>query len=381
MGTEAFLNVNLDSHHGMQGRAMVPTAKVDFFMHPNNDKRCVDFEGWLPVDSEKFYHGSKSFANSYLPIQMKPMEGDVTPWLDLCKFIYGDYWEKVMQHFAFTIQEPSKKLRWQILTYGAARTGKTFTIKPLLHIFADASISVTNEALSAGWGDIYYRRKMLVFEEILQPENRNFYNTIKTKMANDGVEELNIKASGVVYQQNCYSVYMFSNHEDALKIDKDDGKLLVINSPKQPLHQDVYQHLDDLMDNHNLVNKIYNYLLNYNLSGFNYTNPVDDTPAALNMMKRSVAAYQEHLHEMIDDEAYPFDSDYIIYQEIKDQLNLKGYKPADRGVRSVLEMHGYVHYHGVKWMDGKTKNVRRWVKRSDVLDNMSAVELYDEFNK
>ena len=130
-----------------------------------------------------------------------------------------------------------------------------------------------------------------------------------------------------------------------------------------------------------MVNHVYHYLLNYNLKDFHHNAPVEDTEAAIHMMKKSVAAYQEHLQELIDDEVAPFDQTYIVWQDIKYRLEVDGYKPADRGVRSVLKMNGFEHYHGAKWVGDKTGNIRRWSKKSDILDNMKPGELYDELSK
>ena len=98
-------------------------------------------KGWLPVPDDIIELDGVYFANTYTGIKLEPVSGDVSLWLELCRHIYGEQTEYVLDHWAFTIQQPLKKIRWQILVQGPTRTGKSLTVRPLIKIWGNAGVS------------------------------------------------------------------------------------------------------------------------------------------------------------------------------------------------------------------------------------------------
>jgi hypothetical protein len=194
--------------------------------------------------------------------------------------IYGEYTDLVIDHMAYTVQKPHEKIRWQILVHGKPRTGKTLSIQPLKHIFGNACKTV-DAVVDEKFDDVYVGSKVVVFEEIWG--DRRNYNHLKSKLANDGMDVLNPKSKAKITQMNRYAMYMFSNHEDALSIDREGDKLLVIKGPDSPMEPAFYEQYGAEMLSGYLFNKVYDFLLQRDVSSFSYGRLPVRTQAAIDM--------------------------------------------------------------------------------------------------
>ncbi len=286
------------------GTEEAPSATKVFDSSP--DKRMASGKGWLPVSDDIIYLNGVAYANTYPGIQIEPIPGDVSLWLEMCRHIYGKYADLVLDHIAFSIQYPLKKIRWQILAYGIPRTGKSLTVRPIVRVWGSAGVSLSPDEVNAGWGDGFVGRKFVVMEEVYNPENKAFFNQLKIKLANDDVERLNPKKQGMVVQQNLYSMVLFTNHMDAIQFDENEGKLLVIECASEKWSPEKYKALADAIDNDQLVNYIYHYLLHRDVSDFQYGVLPVRTDAAKRMAAESMADYQKAVIEMIEANHYPF---------------------------------------------------------------------------
>lgn len=347
------------------------------------DKRVANALGWQPTRDDMFRWGQTNYANSYQPPAIEPKPGQVGRWLWLMRGIYGEHWELVVQHMAFTVQRPDQKIRWQLFAYGRPRSGKTSGVYPLIKILGDAAKSIRNSDLDADWGDHFHRKKVIVIEEVLQSENRDFYNGLKTRLVNSEVESLNIKGGGMVAQQNLYSMYLFSNHAEALHFDEDDEKLLVIHTgfpfendeQKEAFFNDYYRWVDE----GDGVAEIYDHLLNVDLSDFPAGRLPVKTPAYYAASMAGKPDYQRRLVEMIADGEGSFSRPYFYIGVLKAELRAEGYRFGDRGLVSVLKQLGYGSVRGQRKVDGKNvKTPRFWAKG---LEGESDVTVYDVFEE
>jgi len=359
---------------------LTPTQAFD----RRDNKRVASALGWQPTADDTFQLGSRVYANSYRAPSLVPQSGDVSAWLWLMEKLYKEYWWLVVGHMAFTVQHPDQKLRWQIFTHGKPRGGKTSSVYPLLRIFEGAAKSIRNNDLDGGWGDHFFQKKVLVIEEVLQPDNRDFYNDLKTRLVNSGVESLNLKGSGIVAQQNLYSMYLFSNYQDALHFDVDDEKLLVIEAAdpfegmdpeeKSKFFRDYYRWVDGPGAAY-----IYQYLLDYDVSEFPYGHLPVKTPAYYAAAREAMPEYQRRVIEIEESGEGVFGQSYFYFSALKAQLRSEGYKTWDRGLGRVLVGLGYQKLRGQKWVDGRNeKTPMIWSKD---LIGKSPIEIYEAFHR
>ncbi|MDC1286289.1 hypothetical protein N8198_00230 [Gammaproteobacteria bacterium] len=359
-----------------------PNATSTFDNSP--DKRVASGKGWLPIADSIIELDGVLYANTYAGIQLRAERGDgnISEWLALCSHIYGEHDELVIDHFAFSIQRPLEKIRWQILVQGKPRNGKSMSIRPLIKIWASAGVSLSPDEVLAGWADGLVGRKFVCMEEVYMPDNKGFFNNLKTKLANDYVERLNVKKHGQVVQQNLYSMVLFTNHLDALHFDEDDDKLLVIESNNERWQKERYKALAEAIDNSDLANKIYYFLLHRDISNFEYGSLPFRTDAAVRMAQASLPDYQKAISEMIEGREPPFDKKLFTLQRLREELRERNYKHGDKGLVDILTKSGFARFRGQKRiLKVTTPTPTFWTKAN--LEEKTAAELYEfyEMNK
>lgn len=344
-----------------------------------DNKRIARGVAWSPEPDDIIDFDGKQMANTYVAPTMVPAEGDVTEWLELLRHVYGEHWELVLQHMAFTIQRPLVKIRWQILTHGAPRTGKSLSMNPLKKILGPSCGTVDHVVTKSGWGDMYLRKKALIIEEVHAPNDHAFFNSMKAHFANDDIEALNVKTKGMEYQRNLYSMYMFSNYENAVTMQEDDDKLLVIQAPDQRWSDARYHRLGDAIENNTgFQAACYHHLLHVDLSSFNPNQLPVRTEALLAMVESNRPQYEHWImreaHKNLP--MAPLSDKMFSTTEVIDTLKREGYpRVSNQGVSNALVRAGYVKCIGQKF-GGRPQKYRYWA-RPGLIAGMDAREIYD----
>ena len=304
------------------------------------DKLIAQGLGWQPNDSDFFSFSGKKYVNTYTPSSITPIQGDVSQWLILMHYIYGCHTNLVLQHMAFTLQQPLKKIRWQILTWGEPRTGKSFTLIPLIKILGNAASDISNEMLEAGWDDIWAKKKVTVFNEVMQ-ESKKVFNHLKSKFSDSSVEALNLKGGSIMLQQNYYSIYMFSNFDNALRFDVAQQKLLVIKAPDEKMNQDFYDILDKLCNTEAFISACYYYLLNLDVSDFSFNKLPITSQAASDMAAKSVPDYELYIVEMIEHKQDVFKTGTFKFKTLRQCLVDDHIRCSDKNISRILIDKGF----------------------------------------
>jgi hypothetical protein len=262
-------------------------------------RTVVDGLAWSPGDGHLVERNGKQLFNTYRPLSMSitPVAGDVSVWTDMAKHVWGEHWLLVTQFFAFTLQFPGTKIKWQVLVMGPRRTGKTALVVPIDQLMGTTSVIVSPEDSSAKWGDQFYQKKLTIYEEVWQPGNYAFFNSIKGMLANEGWQTLNLKGKGIVEQVNVQSLYMCTNHEDALAFTKDEAKLLVVKGPDERLPDQVYADYFATVKTPRFQQALYHYLLNVDVSAFSYGKLPVTTQAALDMSEASEGSFETEMQD------------------------------------------------------------------------------------
>lgn len=346
-------------------------------------KLTAEGVGWHPTDNPFFNIGDLRYCNTYKPPSMAPVQNEalIADWLYLCNHIYGEYAPLVLDHMAFTLQNPATKIRWQVLTHGKPRTGKTMTLSPLMTILEDAAGTVSPNADKAGWGDVYFEKKVLCFEEIRSLGSSHF-NDLKAKLSNSDKETLNLKGKGNAVQQSLYSIYMFSNAANALQFNEDDDKLLVINAPDESLEKAFYTLLGGKIDNDGaFISAVYYHLLNRDISAFQYGSLPVRTPAMRAMVKSSRGDAVLEISQSITDATGPFTHGVTTFTAVKNWLRNEHHKiPGSRVLSDSLHAEGWINCKGQKKEGDKNLTVRFWARECEV-GAMGARELFDHYGK
>lgn len=353
------------------------------------DKAVAVGLGWLPVDVKTFQMGYQTLCNTYRPPTLQPVAytmESIKGYLDLVRHICGEHADLVLDHMAFSVQHPEIKIRWQILVFGDARIGKSLMFKPMKRIFEHAHAVIDASAMDAGWGDYFAQKKMVLIEEVYRPEDRHFNNSLKAKLANDDIESLNLKGGAIVRQQNLYSMYLFSNYEDAIHFEEGDNKLLVLEArghiipDDEPASAEWYSALGDWLGTADGAGQIYAFLLDRDVSQFPHSKLPVRTAAYMRMCEESLPGHQQVVKHLIDDGAPPFNRKGVTLTQVHHKVKDAGYdKVTIKGVTSTLRKFGFKPYRGEHQIESARRVVRFW-SRED-LEGLTSGQLLQWYRK
>lgn len=188
---------------------------------PNKEFLFTDKEGKLLV-------------NIWQPSSLKPVEGDIGPWMELMTRIYPD--ERVrgllMDWMAFNIQHPELKCNWHPLIAGAGGIGKDTTFEPLVRGMGKTNCWIIGANELSGQWTHYLEGKLVIVEELNAVEKKEQLNKLKPLEAAPPFHVSINKKNVAQYQlPNLISFVYFSNYRDALKMDDDDRRHMVYWSP------------------------------------------------------------------------------------------------------------------------------------------------------
>jgi hypothetical protein len=214
-------------------------------------------------------------------------------------------------------------------------------------------------------------------------------------MVNDGTETLNIKGGTMVRQDNRYSIYLFSNYDNALHFSETDRKLLVINSPdsfmgfngerytdiENPRSKAWYHYVWDWLRGDGQFagkppgyNEIYTYLLSRDVSHFHRGQLPVVTNAYTDMVRASKPEWEAKLIDDIETDSGAFEYAAVT---VKDIQAFMGVKPTGSNkITPVLKKNGLVKGYGQKWVDGRNRQVKFWTKHREV-QSLSGSDQYD----
>ena len=355
----------------------------------NFNKIVASGIGFHTIDSDIFEYEGNSYVNTYRAPSLVPIAGDVSLWLRLMQHIYGEYTDLVIDHMAYTVQKPEEKIRWQVLVHGKPRTGKTLSIEPLKHVFAN-SCKTVDAVVDEKFDDVYVGSKVVIFEEIWG--DRKSYNHIKSKLANSGMDVLNPKSRAKITQMNRYAMYMFSNHEDALSIDKEGDKLLVIKGPDKPLEPAFYAQYGAEMVSGYLFNKVYDFLLQRDVSTFSHGRLPIRTQAAIDMAQAAAPESESVIEHAVENGFEPFGRCHfedielredcqsfktigVAYESVRVYLSEKRIWSRATSIKSVLADSGFSLVRGQK--KGYDNTPAIYVETKYGINEMRAVEIFD----
>lgn len=391
------------------GNPVRPTVAFSGLSDEEKVKRSGSSLIWLPVPTVEavdpiVHWDRKQCINTYRPPCLEPVESNsyhLNDWLGLVKHQCGDpeIANVFLDHMAFTLQSPEQKISWQVFIWGIPRNGKTMLVAPLNMILGSAAISIDAKALAnnpSGYGDHFKARKVIILEEVSSSGDHNFFNSLKTKLANSDDEILNIKGGAMLVQPNRYSMYLLSNYGDSLNFDENDLKLLVIKTPSNYVGFNTLKEAERWYDTmwkwlrgelpgqtpKQGAAEIYHHLLNRDLTGFNKGILPIKTEAYIEMSRAGRPDWQTALSEAIEDKEGCFALPAFKLDDVNTLMTVKNptaKKPGNGKLARFLEEMGCKKYMGRARVDGGQKTKRFW--SFDNLSHLSEPELYEYYQR
>lgn len=202
-------------------------------------RRTVREVGYHPIasnlaQSSTYKHRGEELYNLWvgselvLPVVCIPEK--CKPFLAHMEYIFGGDVES-MNHFldwmAFTVQYPHIRIQHAVLLIGDVGTGKGWIYKVLELMLGDQNVSVVgNQDLESDYNTWISRRTLAVIDDITPANGTALWDKVRSEITETSLE-INRKFGNKGKEQIFANILIFSNHPDAICIDKKERRLWV----------------------------------------------------------------------------------------------------------------------------------------------------------
>jgi hypothetical protein len=345
------------------GRSGVQSAESIFQNSP--DARKVDTATSRPgeplITQEENELGIPVTAiNLWRASNVKPSkdvtDADVAPYLDLLGRLVGPEGTSEREHFldycAYVVQRPGEKIGHALVIIGAQGTGKDTLLKPLFAAVGFHNVaSIDTNTLFGQWS--YYLRYQIVYvQEIMTNGRRDLYNHIKPFVSGQATRlAINEKNRRQFFVPNNQNWIVTSNHDNAIALEDDDRRFWVHRVRIDEPPADEYFASLHAWFKAGGTEKVFGWLLQRDISGFNPMARPPMTAAKRTMLEQSQPAPVRYLRSLFG-EGKPFDGRTIITSgEVSRHADQDWNAPQginSKNIMAVLRAQGFRPAHKVR---------------------------------
>lgn len=225
------------------------------------------------------------------------------PWLELLNANVEDEWLRnwIIGWFAYPLQNPGAKMNSLLLIFGPSGTGKGLFLAPFRRIYGDNAITISSENLKSTFNSVYANKQFIHADELKRVRDEGDSVNQKLKLlVTDEFMVVNTKGQPEYRVRNCANWALTSNYFDCLKLDQDDRRACVVHwSPVSETldrrgDQEYWTKYVEWMEGTSPgeyspgASALYQYLLEYDLSGFDPHAWAPETEAKLQVTESSM---------------------------------------------------------------------------------------------
>lgn len=273
------------------------------------------------------------YLNHWDDPQIQAIEGDISPFLEHLDYVYDGVQEAIdytLNWMALPLQIRGTKMESAVFLGGEQGTGKTFLgeILRVLHGHANTA-KIKGEELESQFNDFMMRSTIVCVEEVYMKGKWTLMDKIKDTITSTNTR-VNLKHVTPYEIPNVTNFILFSNHADALAISEGDRRWHVHVSHQSPKNKEYYEQFHTWLDEDHGYEKIYNHLLQRDLTGFNrYTKP-PLTQCKQDMAFSSKGYIEQKISDDITDRVGIFACDLITKDLVIENYKSDKFKPASK---------------------------------------------------
>lgn len=295
--------------------------------------------------------------NIYHPEEVRTVEGDAGPFLDLLRRMLPDPRDReiLLSWMAALVQTQGKKFLWSPVIQGTKGNGKSLIAKAITYAIGDKySWTPEAESITKQFNPFLGNRIFINVEEIHMFEKLEMLEKLKNYITAEGVE---IEKKGVDSGMNrdyCANWFFCTNHKDAIIKEKDDRRFAVFFTAQQS-REDMFR---DGMLSDNYFPRLWewlrgdgfaiirHYLLNYHVSDeFNPAGTCTIAPRTSSTDEAVNASYgiaEQYVIDAIESDVPGFRNGWLSTWAVTNLLHSHNLKRAPRKIAALCESLGYV---------------------------------------
>ena len=251
--------------------------------------------------------------NYWRPSKVKPVKGDVQPFLDHVKYLYpdGDEANILLDYLAFQVQHPGEKVHWAILLEGDQGNGKSYFALVMQLVLGAHNVKMVHpDSLHETFTQWQRNTQLIVIEEMMAKARLEIMNKLKP-MITEPWCTIREMYRPPYEQANRFNFLFFSNHNNALIIDNTDRRYCILktNSPPHPDSNAYYGPLFDWTRANAAALAFY--LDNRFLANFKAKAHAPMTDGKRAMIRQSMTPLKQFIDEHVQAREYPLQWDLV----------------------------------------------------------------------
>ncbi|MDA3979856.1 primase-helicase family protein [Gallibacterium sp. AGMB14963] len=240
-------------------------------------------------------------------------------------------------------------------------TGRGWIVELLQKLLGPWNCTKTkmSDLVNSPFNNFLNRSILCAIEEVRESNERFGISDKVRDTLTENYLEVNVKY-GAKRTQPIYTNFFFmTNHPDALVLKPEDRRINVFSGPSQAKDTEYYNTLYAMLDNKQFIAEVYSYLMELDLSDYNWTHSFD-TPARRNMIDFNMTPEEELFCDFMSNPP----AVAMTFAQIRDYLSDKaefGSEIDDYRLKKLLQQYA-TPYKAIK-VNGAT--VRPWVLTSN----------------
>jgi hypothetical protein len=296
----------------------------------------------------------QEFVNTWRPVPIEAVEGDVTPFLTHLSILFDD-WRLLLNYLKFMVQCKGDKAMWWPFLYGMPGNGKSFINATMRYcIGRKFTQSPTAANLDSQFNASLYGCLFLAIEDIKVAEDyAKVWETIKPMVTQT---ELEVQPKGVdkVTREVCFNAILNSNHKAGIRKEPDDRRIAPFFSKQQRvgdlerdgLTEAYFDKLWSWAEGGGWAHVAY-YLANDPIeAGFSAKKcPVTSSTAEHILVSRP--PWEQDIIEAVRIGAVGYRGGWVNFTKVNNLLDSKRYRSTAPARRAMMEGLGYVPHPGL----------------------------------
>lgn len=260
--------------------------------------------------------------NTWRPSDIKPAEGDPAIFLEHMEYMFEDEGERnmVLDYMAWCVQNPAEKPNFAMVIKGKQGTGKSFIGQVLERIFGPHNTGrPMNASIQSQFNGWARNVKLVVIEELMVKGRVDLMNHLKP-MITDPVIEINEKYQPTQRITNNCVIVAFTNHDDALPVEDDDRRYMIIISEAFPRGAEYYNRLFRWAEKEGGDAVIWDWLLKRDIGKFNGKGRAPTSSSKDEMREAARTDYDARWMHLYQSCLPPFHGQYVTEQDLVEAL-------------------------------------------------------------
>lgn len=167
-----------------------------------------------------------TFINSWLPVDIRAIPGDVSPFLRHLAILFPADWRVLLNYLKFMVQRKGEKCMWWPFLQGVPGNGKSFISATMTYCIGQRyTQNPTPKNIDSNFNASLYGCLFLALEDVkIADDYGTMWETIKPMVTQ---ETLEIEQKGVdkVTREICFNGIMNSNHKAGIRKTPDDRRI------------------------------------------------------------------------------------------------------------------------------------------------------------